>query len=97
MLLSPRDRVDHLLLLKDPSPRQCLSAFATENGVNFVSMHPNIVNKASREMPELLQILGVIPPDLVAVHVANFLDGGLDSQSPNTLGPIGNLFAGEVD
>lgn len=97
MSLSPRERADYLLLLREPTPRQCLSAFATESGVTWLSGFSNIVEKAGLEMPELATILENLPPTLVAAHVANFLDGGLAIQDPSTPGLTGDFFSETFD
>lgn len=75
MTLSPRDRADYLLLIEKPTNRQCLEAFATESGVELCRQFPNIVTKASAELPELKTILE-LPAELVAIQVGLFLDGG---------------------
>jgi hypothetical protein len=74
MKLSPRDRADYLLLIEKPTNRECLEAFATESGVELCRQFPNIVNKASVELPELISILE-LPAELVAIQVGVFLDG----------------------
>jgi hypothetical protein len=76
MTLSPRDRADYLLLIDSPTNRQCLEAFATESGVELCRQYPNIVTKASAELPELSTLLDALPAELVAIQVGLFLDGG---------------------
>jgi hypothetical protein len=76
MTLSPRDREDYLLLIESPTHRQCLEAFATESGVDLCRQYPNIVTKASAELPELRTLLDALPAELVAIQVGLFLDGG---------------------
>ena len=75
MTLSPRDRADYLLLIEKPTNRECLEAFATEPGVELYRQFPNIVTKASGELPELKTILE-LTAELVAIQVGCFLDGG---------------------
>lgn len=76
MTLSPRDRADYLLLIDSPTHRQCLEGFATESGVELCRQYPNIVTKASAELPELSILLDALPAELVAIQVGLFLDGG---------------------
>ena len=75
MTLSPRIRADYLLLISNPTPRQCLEAFATTWGVEWLSTFSNIVEKASIELPSLPQLLRSLDPDYVALYVGQFLDG----------------------
>lgn len=75
MTLSPRLRADYLLLIGSPTPRQCLEAFATIQGVEWLGAFANIVDKASKELPKLSQLLANMTPDLVALYVGQFLDG----------------------
>ena len=76
MTLSPRDRTDYLLLIDKPTPRQCLEAFATESGVELCRQFPNIVARASTDLPELSNLIETLPFELVAIQVGLFLDGG---------------------
>ena len=76
MTLSPRDRTDYLLLVEKPTHRQCLEAFATESGVELCRQFPNIVARASTELPELSNLIETLPFELVAIQVGLFLDGG---------------------
>ncbi len=75
MTLSPRIRADYLLLISNPTPSQCLEAFATTHGVEWLSAFSNIVEKASMELPTLPQLLAKMTPDLVALYVGQSLDG----------------------
>jgi len=75
MTLSPRIRADYLLLIDCPTPRQCLEAFATTEGVEWLGAFANIVDKASMELPNLPQLLANMIPDLVALYVGQWLDG----------------------
>lgn len=76
MPLSPRIRPDFLLLLDDPTPRQCLEAFATEQGVEFCKPYPNIAAKAAQEFPQLLELIANgMPSELIAYRVCAALDG----------------------
>ena len=75
MTLSPRDRTDYLLLIEKPTHRQCLEAFATESGVKLCRQFPNIVARASTELPELSNLIQTLPLELVAIQVGLFLDG----------------------
>ena len=76
MPLSPRIRPDFLLLLDDPTPRQCLEAFATEQGVEFCKPYPNIAAKAAQEIPQLLELIANgMPTELIAYRVCAALDG----------------------
>lgn len=75
MPLSPRIRPDFLLLLDDPTPRQCLEAFATEQGVEFCKPYPNIAAKAALEFPQLLELIANgMPSELIAYRVRVALD-----------------------
>lgn len=74
MTLSPRLRADYLLLIDSPTPRQCLEAFATTQGVEWLGTFSNIVDKASMELPNLPQLLANLTPDLVALYVGQTLD-----------------------
>jgi len=75
MPLSPRIRPDFLLLLDDPTPRQCLEAFATEKGVEFCKPYPNIAAKAALEFPQLLELIANgMPSELIAYRVCTVLD-----------------------
>ena len=76
MSLSPRARAD-FLLLGPATEQRCLEAFATAEGVLLYARYPNIVSKAAsvfRELPALID--EGLPPELVAVQVCRFLDGG---------------------
>jgi len=75
MTLSPRIRADYLLLIDCPTPRQCLEAFATTEGVEWLGTFANIVDKASTALPNLPQLLANMTPDLVALYVGQWLDG----------------------
>ena len=75
MTLSPRIRADYLLLIVSPTPRQCLEAFATTLGVEWLGTFSNIVDKASMELPNLPQLLANMTPDLVALYVGQWLAG----------------------
>ena len=75
MTLSPRLRADYLLLFANPTPRQCLEAFATTEGVEWLGTFANIVDKASTALPNLPQLLANMTPDLVALYVGQWLDG----------------------
>lgn len=72
---SPRIRADFLLLIDGPTSRQCLEAFATTEGVEWLGAFANIVDKASMELPTLTQLLANMTPDLVALYVGQWLDG----------------------
>ena len=72
---SPRIRADFLLLIDCPTPRQCLEAFATTEGVEWLGAFANIVDKASMELPNLPELLANMTPDLVALYVGQWLDG----------------------
>ena len=73
--LSPRIRADYLLLLNAPLPRQCLEAFATEEGVNWCASYPCVIEKASQELPGLPELLQSLPAFLVAEKVSLVLSG----------------------
>ena len=77
MTLSPRLRADYLLLIGNPTPRQCLEAFATTEGVEWLGTFANVLAKASMELPNLPQLLANMTPDLVALYVGLWLDGEL--------------------
>ena len=74
--LSPRIRPDFLLLHDEPTPLQCLEAFATEQGVEFCKPYPNIAAKAALEFPQLLELIANgMPSELIAYRVCAALDG----------------------
>jgi hypothetical protein len=75
MTLSPRLRADYLLFIDCPTPRQCLEAFATTEGVEWLGTLANVVAKASIELPNLPELLANMTPDLVALYVGQWLDG----------------------
>jgi len=75
MTLSPRIRADYLLRIDGPTPLQCLEAFATTQGVEWLGTFANIVDKAAIELPALPKLLANLTPDLVALYVGQFLDG----------------------
>ena len=78
MTLSPRIRGDYLLLHQTPTPRQCLEAYATAQGVDFCLPYPNILAKAAMEFPELPEFFANhLPPELIAYRVCAILDGVL--------------------
>jgi hypothetical protein len=68
-------RPDFLLLHPTPTPRQCLEALATAEGVNFCKPYPNIISKAAIELPGLLLLVTALTPVLVAHRVCMALDG----------------------
>jgi hypothetical protein len=83
MPLSPRIRPDFLLLHDAATPRQCLEAFATEQGVEFCSPYPNILAKAAIEFPQLLKLIADhMPPELIACSVCAALDGVVVDAQP---------------
>ena len=86
MSLSPRARAD-FLLLEPATEQRCLEAFATAEGVMLYAGYPNIVSKATwvfRELPALID--EGLPPELVAVQVCRFLDGGYaELEMPETI------------
>ena len=76
MPLSPRIRPDYLLLHDALTARQCLEAFATEQGVEFCKPYPNIAAKAALEFPQLLELIANgMPSELIAYRVCAALDG----------------------
>jgi hypothetical protein len=76
MHLSPRIRPDFLLLCEAPTPRHCLEAFATEQGVGLYRKYPNILAKAAIEFPQLPELIAShMPPELIACNVCAALDG----------------------
>ena len=81
MSLSPRIRPDFLLLHPVPTPRQCLEAMATAEGVDFCKPYPNIIVKAAIELPDLPHLIAALPPDLVAYRVCMALDG-IQTENP---------------
>lgn len=86
MSLSPRARAD-FLLLGPATEQRCLEAFATAEGVMLYAGYPNIVSKATwvfRELPALID--DELLPELVAVQVCRFLDGGYSAlEVPETI------------
>ena len=72
---SPRIRADYILLIDSPTPRQCLEAFASIEGVEWLGTLANVVAKASMELPNLPELLANMTPDLVALYVGQWLDG----------------------
>lgn len=76
MSLSPRLRADYLLL-GTPTAQRCLEAFATSEGVGRYSVHPNIVRKAATVFSGLPSLIdAALSPELIAIQVSRFLDGG---------------------
>lgn len=76
MSLSPRTRADYLLLYPTPTPRQCLEAYATAEGVEFCKPFPNILAKAQTQYPQLREIIAShMPHELIAHCVCAALDG----------------------
>lgn len=76
MHLSPRVRPDFLLLCEAPTPRNCLEAFATEQGVESYRRYPNILAKAAIEFPQLPKLIAShMPSELIAYSVCAALDG----------------------
>ena len=76
MSLSPRLRADYLLL-ETPTAQRCLEAFATAEGVDQYAAYPNIVRKAATVFTGLPALIDAgLPPELIAIQVSRFLDGG---------------------
>jgi hypothetical protein len=85
MSLSPRLRADYLLL-GTPTAQRCLEAFATVEGADLYATYPNIVRKAATIFSELPALIdAALPPELMAIQVGRFLDGGYEALiSPET-------------
>lgn len=76
MTPSPRLRADYLLL-GIPTALRCLEAFATVDGAGQYSAYPNIVMKAATVFAGLPALIDAgLPPELIAIQVNRFLDGG---------------------
>lgn len=76
MAPSPRLRADYLLL-GTPTPQRCLEAFATGEGAILYARYPNIVRKATTVFAGLPALIDArLPPELIAIQVSRFLDGG---------------------
>lgn len=76
MSLSPRLRADYLLL-GNPTEQRCLEAFATANGAIQYTAYPNIVRKAAKVFTGLPALIDAgLLPELIAIQVGRFLDGG---------------------
>lgn len=76
MSLSPRLRADYLLL-GTPTELRCLEAFATVDGASQYATYPNIVRRAATVFTGLPALIdGRLPPELIAIQVSRFLDGG---------------------
>lgn len=76
MAPSPRLRADYLLL-GVPTAQRCLESFATFEGAGQYAAYPNIVRKAATVFTELPALLDAgLPPELIAIQVSRFLDGG---------------------
>ena len=76
MSLSPRLRADYLLL-GIPTEQRCLEAFATIDGASQYAAYPNIVRRAATVFTGLPALIdGRLPPELIAIQVSRFLDGG---------------------
>lgn len=74
--LSPRIRPDFLLLHDEPTPLQCLEAFATAEGVEFCKPYANVLAKASLRYPKLPELIAAhVPSELIAHGVCMVLDG----------------------
>ena len=73
---SPRLRADYLLL-GVPTEQRCLEAFATVDGAGQYAAYPNIVRKAATVFNGLTALIDAgLPPELIAIQVNRFLDGG---------------------
>jgi hypothetical protein len=76
MSLSPRLRADYLLL-GTPTPQRCIEAFATVEGASMYAGYPNIVARAATVFTGLPALIDAgLPPELIAIQVNRFLDGG---------------------
>ena len=76
MSLSPRLRADYLLVGK-PTPQRCLEAFATVEGASRYAGYPNIISKAAAVFTKLPALIDAgLPPELIAIQVSRFIDGG---------------------
>jgi hypothetical protein len=76
MSLSPRLRADYLML-GTPTPQRCIEAFATVDGASMYAEFPNIVARAATVFTELPALIDAkLPPELIAIQVSRFLDGG---------------------
>lgn len=93
MPLSPRIRADFLLMIANPTARQCLESFATVQGVAMCTTFSNIVAKASTVFPGLPQLLDALPPEFVAYQVNQFLDGDNGAQGTDDAQLLGDLLA----
>ena len=91
MPLSPRLRADYLLL-GPATAQRCLESFATAEGALLYRSYQNIADKAATVFPELSALIdAALPPELVAVQVCRYLDGGYAAlEVPESL-PIDGL------
>jgi len=89
--LDPAIRWDFLLALSEPTDEDCLRAYASEDGVDALASHPNIVARAAKLMPSLPTVLGTMPAGLVAVAVQSALSGE-DISASQALNAVDGLF-----
>ena len=75
MKLDPSKRWDLLLAIKSPTDLDCLSAFATAEGVEALRGYPNIVVRATKTFAQLPELLAQFPHEFVANGVRNILSG----------------------
>ena len=87
----PSQRWDLLLAIQAPTDTDCLSAFATTEGVETLSEYPNIVARAAKVFPRLPELLSTLPTELVAAGVQATLSGA-DIFAPVNLDDVGDLF-----
>lgn len=89
--LDPAERWDYLLKIDSPTDQDCLHAFATEAGVITLGKFPNIVQRASRVLPQLPELLSTLGAELTAAAVRAHL-GGADLRPAQSVLDAGDVF-----
>ena len=89
--LDSAERWDYLLKIDSPTDQDCLRAFATEAGVTVLSQFTNIVQRASRVLPQLPELMATLGTDLTAAAVRAYL-GGADLRPSQSVLDAGDAF-----
>ena len=87
----PSKRWDLLLAIESPTDLDCLSAFATAEGVEALRHYPNIVGRATKVFAQLPELLARFPSEFVANGVSNILSG-VDTSTTRHEENISDLF-----
>lgn len=87
----PSKRWDLLLAIESPTDLDCLSAFATAEGVEALRHYPNIVGRATKVFDQLPELLARFPSEFVANGVSNILSG-VDTSTTRHEEDISDLF-----